>query len=346
MSEVNKLRNFLRNVLWNLHGPSVEMGAQKRNFVQQALKKMVTSFTAPICTGGQRAKDRDKEPASQTNREDATRNHNILFEQGRSPLAETRRGSVGACDSRRPDPAATRDMEDGDLTARRQGGPKAQQEMTEGNSGDEDCNEDDGDDDDCGGDDDDDDDDKHQWRRLNTKPPAHRQPSDPAATLHVYTSVCPEAARNPATSQTKFPRSVPQTKQQCNTSLVRTCNRQRHATFTFTSACFPSPNGTTTNKHAFHRGRAKPQGTATSQSGFCHTVCHRLYTTTQHQASLAPLINPLPNNLPFAWTHANALPTEAAPTRVGQRRSPHGVPQTRYNNVAPVLHQNAHATLV
>ena len=46
-----------------------------------------------------------------------------------------------------------------------------------------------------------------------------------------------------------------------------------------------SRSGTDSRKRTFHRGRAKPHGTATSQISFGHTVCHRLDTTMRHQAS-------------------------------------------------------------
>ena len=66
---------------------------------------------------------------------------------------------------------------------------------------------------------------------------------------------------------------------------------QRHPAFT--PACFPPPSGTDshkhTHKHTFHRRRAKPHSTATSQMDFGHTVCHTCHTQPRiHTATYLP----------------------------------------------------------
>ena len=78
-----------------------------------------------------------------------------------------------------------------------------------------------------------------------------------------------------------WPHGVPQTRYNNVTpSLVDAANHpapKRHAEFT--PASFPSPSATDSRKRTLNRGCTKPHGTATSQTYFGHTACHRLDTT-------------------------------------------------------------------
>ena len=98
---------------------------------------------------------------------------------------------------------------------------------------------------------------------------------------------------------------------------------------------FPFPCGTDSRKRAFYRGPTKPHGDFTVQ---CAAI--GLTRFKKHEASWASPIIPPPQR-PRRRVYASIFPW---PHGVGSHKctnrdaiSPHGVPQTRYNNVTPSL---------
>ena len=97
---------------------------------------------------------------------------------------------------------------------------------------------------------------------------------------------------------------------------------------------FPFPCGTDSRKRAFYRGPTKPHGDFTVQ---CAAI--GLTRFKKHEASWASPIIPPPQR-PRRRVYASIFPW---PHGVGSHKctnrdaiSPHGVPQTRYNNVTNV----------
>ena len=102
---------------------------------------------------------------------------------------------------------------------------------------------------------------------------------------------------------------------------------QRHAAFT--PACFALPSGTAPRKRTSHQGRANPNGTATSQTYFGHTVCpHTRSKHITHDAANDPA-----HQRHAAFTPACfALPSGTAPrkrTSHQGRTNPNGTATSR-----------------